>query len=41
MNSVQKNLLITGLPGVGKTTLIKNLSDELEDSTRLVFTPPK
>jgi nucleoside-triphosphatase len=30
MNSVQKNLVITGLPGVGKTTLIKELSAELE-----------
>ena len=29
MNLTKKNLLITGLPGVGKTTLIKKLSEEL------------
>jgi nucleoside-triphosphatase len=29
MCSVKKNLLITGLPGVGKTTLIKKLSEAL------------
>ncbi len=27
---IKKNLLITGLPGIGKTTLIKKLSEELK-----------
>jgi len=27
---IRKNLLITGLPGIGKTTLIKKLSEELK-----------
>ena len=30
MNLTKKNLLITGLPGVGKTTLIKKLSEALQ-----------
>ncbi|MGZ3494617.1 MAG: nucleoside-triphosphatase, partial [Thermodesulfobacteriota bacterium] len=30
MNSTKKNLMITGLPGVGKTTLIKELSEALK-----------
>ena len=30
MRSIKKNLLITGLPGIGKTTLIKKLSEELK-----------
>ncbi len=30
MSSTKKNLLITGLPGVGKTTLIKKLSEALQ-----------
>ncbi|HXX81262.1 MAG TPA: NTPase [Thermodesulfovibrionales bacterium] len=31
MNSSRKNILITGLPGVGKTTFIKKLSEELRN----------
>ena len=31
MGLIKKNLLIAGLPGVGKTTLIKKLSEALKD----------
>ena len=34
----KKNILITGLPGIGKTTLIKNLSEELKDLHPAGFT---
>jgi nucleoside-triphosphatase len=34
---IKKNLLITGLPGVGKTTLIKKLSEELRSFDPIGF----
>ena len=37
MNPAKKNILITGLPGIGKTTLIKKLSEALSDSHPVGF----
>lgn len=37
MNLKKKNLLITGLPGVGKTTLIKKLSEGLKSFNPVGF----
>lgn len=37
MNRAKKKILLTGLPGVGKTTLIKKLSEELYDQHPVGF----
>ena len=37
MGLLRKNLLITGLPGVGKTTLIRELARELRDHNPVGF----
>ena len=37
MESIRKNLLITGLPGVGKTTLIRELAQKLRDLNPVGF----
>lgn len=37
MGALKKNLLITGLPGVGKTTLIRGLAQKLKDFNPVGF----
>jgi nucleoside-triphosphatase len=37
MRLMKKNILITGLPGIGKTTLIKNLSEALSSFSPIGF----
>jgi len=37
METVKKNILISGLPGIGKTTLIKKIIQELRDKNPVGF----